>query len=499
MNETLPRPESGWPEEAPNEDADILRPGQVFGAYEIVRELGSGGMGAVYEAIHTALRKRVALKVMRPEAVLNRESVARFLREGEAAARIRHEHVVDVTDVSHCDGVPFLVMEFLEGESLADLIDREKPLDARTVADLMLPVIAALIAAHDAGVIHRDLKPENIFIARDRRGARHPKVVDFGISRVGSPDDLAAQRLTSTSTMMGTPCYMSPEQARGARWVDAYSDQYSLGVVLYECATGELPFVRESVFATVSAILTEDPRPPREINPAVDPALEAVILQAMQRKREGRFRSMAALGHALLPLASPEVAAKWAPEMVAPPEPAATVPPPRKPAPSAPAPSVPVVKDASEPPVQLPTLPDGTRGDVPVAFDRTVVSAPPPAPRSTSLLWVAVGLSLLLGVTAVALLLLRPAPAGPVSAPTRPASTPTRPASAPTRVEPTPPRVANVPPRVANVPPRVEPSPTRVTSAPTRVRRRSAPTGASATPAATTPAPTTPWQIRTEF
>ena len=472
MSATVPSTDA----EAPDDEGEaILTPGQVFGGYEVVRELGSGGMGAVYEAVHTVLRKRVALKVMRPEAALNRESVTRFLREGEAASRIRHEHVVDVTDVSHCDGRPFLVMEFLEGESLADLIDREKPLDARTVADLTLPVVAALIAAHDAGVIHRDLKPENIFIARDRRGARHPKVVDFGISRIGSPDDLAAQRLTATATMMGTPCYMSPEQARGARWVDALSDQYSLGVVLYECATGDLPFVRESVFATVSAILTEDPRPPRELLPEVDPALEAVILRAMQRKRELRFASMAALGHALLPLASPEVAARWAPEMIAPPESVETFPPPPPRPPTAPIP------DAAPSP-QLPTLPDGTRGDVPVAFDRSdarVTAAAPKAPsRPAPRVWAAVGVSLLvLSATAAALLLSRPPP--------RPASTPARPASAPTRV--------------ASVPTRVEPAPTRVASVPTRVRRRAAPTGANATPAATTTAPTSPWQIRTEF
>jgi len=167
-------------------------------------------MGAVYEAVHLDLEKRVALKVLLPSMASTAELVARFEREGRAAAKIRHPNVVDVSDVGVEAGAPFLVMEFLEGESLAGMLHREGALPVGRVAEVMLPVMGAVAAAHALGVVHRDLKPDNIFLARLGDGTVVPKVLDFGISKT-APNGGPA--LTGTGVMMGTPCYMSPEQA----------------------------------------------------------------------------------------------------------------------------------------------------------------------------------------------------------------------------------------------------------------------------------------------
>lgn len=292
----------------------MLIPGEVFGSYQIAREIGRGGMGAVYEAEHIHLRKRVAIKVLLPERATDATTAQRFIREGEAASRIQHEHVVDVIDVGAQDGIFFLVMELLEGESLADLLERSVRLSCEEMVDIALPLIDALATAHEAGVIHRDIKPENIFLARGRRGRRVPKLVDFGISRIQTPDDPEVARLTSSMVLVGTPCYMAPESARGAKNSDARSDQYALGVVLYECITGVLPFERTSVFEMLSAILTERPTDPGALVPALDVRMEQVIQRAMSREPGDRFADMRAMGAALLPLASAACRAQWAAE-----------------------------------------------------------------------------------------------------------------------------------------------------------------------------------------
>ena len=295
----------------------MLIPGETFSSYRVIREIGRGAMGAVFEAEHVQLRKRVAIKVLLPEAANDRAAVQRFLREGEAAARIRHEHIVDVSDVGTRDGTPYLVMEYLDGESLADRLARKRRFTDTELVDLAIPICDALAVAHESGVIHRDVKPDNIFLARTKRGATRVMLVDFGISHFAHNDPKLA-RLTSSAVLIGTPCYLSPEAARSARNVDARSDQYSFGATLYECRTGLLPYERPSIFEMISAILLEDPVPPSERASDIDPRLDTAILRAMSRHPENRFPDMRALALALLPLASPAVRAHWEPEFLDP-------------------------------------------------------------------------------------------------------------------------------------------------------------------------------------
>jgi serine/threonine protein kinase len=182
-----------------------------LGSYRLIRVLGEGGMGVVWEAEHTGLQKRVALKTLRTEALTEPSVVERFLREGKTASKFRHPNVVDITDVGQADGVPYLVMEFLEGESLAARIQRGPALSLRETADIFIPVFAALQDAHDAGIVHRDIKPDNIFLARGVEGHIRPVVLDFGIAKVAI--ERAEDGITRTATFLGTPFYVSPEQA----------------------------------------------------------------------------------------------------------------------------------------------------------------------------------------------------------------------------------------------------------------------------------------------
>jgi len=287
-----------------------LAPGSTFARYRIVRRLGEGGMGSVYEALHpTFTKKRVALKLLHPSYLEDEVVVTRFLREGEAASRIRHPNVVDVYDVGTEDGVPYLVMEYLDGESLADVIARERRLSIERTCDVMLSVCAAVMTAHDAKIIHRDLKPENIFIARIADGGTCVKVVDFGISKMGS--ESAALRVTKASSFIGTPYYVSPEQARGASDVTDKSDQFSLGVVLYECITGKLPFDGETFLQVMFRISTGELAKPSSIVADLPVELETTILHALARDPAQRFSSVRDLGRALLPFASKRERALW--------------------------------------------------------------------------------------------------------------------------------------------------------------------------------------------
>ncbi len=287
---------------------DALPPGTVFGSYRIERGLGEGGVGAVYLATHVGLQKPVVLKVLHPQYARSANLRSRFAREGRAAAAIRHPHVVDVTDVGEHRGTPYLIMEYLQGESLGDLIARVGALPPDRAVDLLLPVIAAVEAAHGAGVIHRDLKPDNLLITRGATGEPFPKVLDFGISRVLSGD--GGQR-TGTAAMLGTPAYMAPEQIASTRDADARSDQYALGVILYECVTGRRAFSGENVYAILKLVGDGQFHPPRAVRPDLSIAFEQIVLRAMSRDPSGRFPSLRAMAAALLPFASQRVRSTW--------------------------------------------------------------------------------------------------------------------------------------------------------------------------------------------
>ncbi len=282
------------------------------GPYELIREIGRGGMGTVWEARHVTLGRRVAVKILHAEFAKNPELLARFLREGRAAARIEHPHVAAVYDVGQDDARAWLVMELLEGEDLGTRLDREGRLDATRAVDILLPVLAAVSAAHDEGVVHRDLKPGNIFLARDRAGVVSPRLVDFGFSKIRAADAEEDLDLTRPDTALGTLSYMSVEQVRASREATPACDQYALGVTLYRCVTGRLPFEGRTSADTFMAILKGQCARPGALVPSLPEGLDAVILRAMHRDAPARFASVRAFGAALLPHASPATRARWA-------------------------------------------------------------------------------------------------------------------------------------------------------------------------------------------
>ena len=285
-----------------------LAPGTRLGKYAIVRLLGAGGMGAVYEALHTEIGKHVAVKVLGPAVAAIPGARARFLREAQITSRVRHPNIVDVTDMGNEGGQTYIVMELLSGEDLAHRLGRQGRMAEREVADIMLPVCAAVAAAHQAGITHRDLKPQNIFLATHQNGVQ-PTVLDFGISK-GS-DILGAGTLTGTGAMIGTPFYLAPEQILDNRSAGPASDQYSLGVILYECLTGRRPYEAENLFVVFQAIVAGNPILPRDLRPELSSALEEVLLRAMHVSPRHRFDSSHALGRALLPFATDRARVLW--------------------------------------------------------------------------------------------------------------------------------------------------------------------------------------------
>ena len=287
-----------------------LAENELFGKYRIVRLMGEGGMGAVYEAVHPVLKKRFAIKTLLPAVAVQRDARARFLREAEAASRINHPNVVAVLDVGTEGDTPYLVMEFLDGETLDALLERRPVLPVADAVDLMLPVISAVSTAHEHGVIHRDLKPQNIFLSRGPWGEAIPKVLDFGVSKL--VDDREAVALTGTQAMLGTVTYMSPEQARGARGVDARSDQYAIGLILYEMVTGTRAHPGESALEILHHIANGIFVPPRTARPELPVAMEAVLLRCLAAQPSDRYPSLRALGQALLPHAGEKARAALA-------------------------------------------------------------------------------------------------------------------------------------------------------------------------------------------
>lgn len=265
----------------------------VAGRYEVLRSLGTGATGHVFLARHTSLDKEVALKVLTPKAAEDPEQAERFLREARAASGLEHPRIVEITDFgSTDDGLPFLAMEYLAGEDLAACLARTRRLAWPRARALMLEVLDGLACAHAHGVVHRDLKPENIFLARDSRedGATSVKLVDFGIAKLLT--EPTADRLTNDGHILGTPHYMSPEQAVG-KHVDARSDLYACGVLLFEMLTGQLPFSDGSTMAILSRQITQAPptlaSAAQDLELPVLPELEVVIARALHKDPEQRY------------------------------------------------------------------------------------------------------------------------------------------------------------------------------------------------------------------
>jgi serine/threonine-protein kinase len=289
-------------------------PGQVLaGKYQVERVLGQGGMGVVVAAHHVQLDTKVAIKLLLPEMLNNREVVARFAREARAAVKITSEHVARVLDVGTLEtGAPYMVMEFLEGGDLAAWLKQRGPLPIEQAVDFVLQACVAVAEAHGIGIVHRDLKPANLFCIKRPDGQLSIKVLDFGISKLtggASGTDPTGMSVTKTSAVMGSPLYMSPEQMQSAKGADAQSDIWALGVILYEFLTGRVPFDGEAATEVAVNVVMRAPAPLRGFRPDVAPGLEAVVLKCLEKDRAHRFRNVAELAVGLAPFAPPRAAA----------------------------------------------------------------------------------------------------------------------------------------------------------------------------------------------
>ncbi|MFN2269760.1 MAG: protein kinase domain-containing protein, partial [Anaerolineae bacterium] len=275
--------------------------GENVGAYRIVEKLGQGGMATVYKAYHPALDRYVAIKVMHPAFLEDPNFLARFQREARIVAKLDHPHIIPIYDFAEHNGNPYLVIRFIEGETLKARIDRG-PIEPQEILRIAQAVGEALTYAHGQGILHRDIKPSNVLLTPD--GGVY--LADFGLARMAE----AGESTLSRDMMMGTPQYISPEQAKGIRKLDARTDVYSLGVVLYELLVGRAPFTADTPYAIVhDHIFTPLPMP-RELKPDLPESLERVLLKALAKEPDDRFQSVeeliAALGSALEPPAKPK-------------------------------------------------------------------------------------------------------------------------------------------------------------------------------------------------
>ncbi len=287
---------------------DVLL-GTTIGAYRVARLLGIGGMGRVYKGVHPAIGSRVAIKVLSRECSDRRDLVDRFFAEAKAVNLIRHESIVNVLDLAMLpDGRPYIIMEYLDGAPLAALIEHavqhQAPLPLGGIARLAAEVLDALGAAHAKGIVHRDLKPDNVFVAPSGR----PKVLDFGIAKLSDVGNTS----TRTGSLLGTPHYMSPEQAAG-RVVDHRADLYAIGVILFECATGRKPFLAEALFDLLRMHVEVPPPPPRALRPDMPPELEHVILTALAKPPDQRFATAMAMSMALQHATAQLAPEQWRP------------------------------------------------------------------------------------------------------------------------------------------------------------------------------------------
>jgi serine/threonine protein kinase len=295
-----------------------LRPGQMLGQYQIVEQLGSGGMGHVFKALHPAMQRTVALKVIAPELTQNAQARARFRREVRSAARLHHPNVVIAYDAAEAEGLWFLVMEYVPGTDAARLCKRHGRPPVALACEVVRQAALGLQHAHELGMVHRDIKPANLMVAWGRGREREPppdgwpnpplvKILDFGLARLAAGPEAggsnAPSAVTRQGAVIGTPEYMAPEQARDSRLADIRSDIYSLGCTLYALLAGQPPFVRPTAFETIALHMNQPPDPISQYCPVVPARLEQVVMRALAKEPADRYATPLELANALEPWA----------------------------------------------------------------------------------------------------------------------------------------------------------------------------------------------------
>jgi serine/threonine protein kinase len=282
----------------------LPQPGDLIaGKYRVEREIGRGGMSVVFGAKHQVTGRRFALKWLLPEISVHPDAAERFIRESQVSGRLQHPNVVEVFDIGQDAGTHYMVMEWLAGESLADRLERVGALSLRDACGFLIPCMRGVAAAHAAGIVHRDLKPANIFLCQaTRESSELAKVLDFGISKLSIASGDVHSPVTSIGILLGTPHYMAPEQMQ-AQPVDARTDVYAFGVILYQVLSGSLPFSATNYGALVVQVATETPRPLQELVPGVPPGVADCVARAMARPAADRFQNLHALITALEPYA----------------------------------------------------------------------------------------------------------------------------------------------------------------------------------------------------
>jgi len=281
------------------EDQPALAAGTVLaGRYEVERLIGEGGMGEVYLARHKGIDKLVAIKLLAPDRARRPKTISRFIQEAKATSKIRHEHIVDITDFGEVDGLAFFVMEYLDGEDLSAIVKREDRLSWPRAKALTIQILEGLGAAHDVGIIHRDVKPHNCFVSPRENNPEFVKIIDFGIAKLR--DGSSEEQLTQTGAIMGTADYMSPEQGQGME-LDGRSDLYSVGIILYRMLTGRVPFKAGNAMATVFLHVHNAPKPPSAECPdaGFGSQVDALVLKALAKDPADRFASAAEFIEAL--------------------------------------------------------------------------------------------------------------------------------------------------------------------------------------------------------